>query len=390
MQPRLGPAPAPERRKARNFGDLFHRPDGNREIGLMTLPELRARIDQLDEQLLKLLHERAELVHQIGQLKQEAGLEIYSPEREEQLLQSLIERNKGRLDPASIRAVYREIMSASLALEKTIVIAYLGPEATWTHQAARQKFGASVQYSPQTNIGEVFEQVSRQAADYGVVPVENSTEGAVDHTLDMFMDFDLQICAQLLLKIENHLLGRGPREKITRLYSHPQVFGQCRDWLRREMPNIEKIEVSSTTRAAELASQEPNTAALAGRMAAEVYDLPILARAVQDRPDNTTRFLIIGHQSCPKTGHDRTSLMFGLRDQPGALFAALRPFDELKISLTKIESRPSRRKAWEYFFFADLEGHQEDAPLLAAVDELRRHCGVVKILGSYPDIERVS
>ncbi len=354
----------------------------------MTLPELRAQIDQLDEQFLKMLQERAELVHQIGQLKKETGLEIYSPEREEQLLQSLIERNQGRLDPASIRAVYREIMSASMALEKTIAIAYLGPQATWTHQAARQKFGASVQYIPQTNIGEVFEQVSRHAADYGVVPVENSTEGAVDHTLDMFMDFDLQICAQLLLKIENHLLGHGPREKITRLYSHPQVFGQCRDWLRREMPTIEKIEVSSTTRAAELASQEPNAAALAGRMAAEVYHLPILAQAVQDRPDNTTRFLIIGHQSCPKTGHDRTSLMFGLRDQPGALFAALRPFDELKISLTKIESRPSRRKAWEYFFFVDMEGHQEDAPLVAAVNELRRHCGVVKILGSYPDIER--
>ena len=356
----------------------------------MTLPELRARIDQLDEQLLQLLHERAEFVQQIGQLKKEAGLEIYSPEREEQLLQGLIERNKGRLDPASIRAVYREIMSASLALEKKISIAYLGPEATWTHQAARQKFGASVQYIPQTNIGEVFEQVSRRAADYGVVPVENSTEGAVDHTLDMFMDFDLQICAQLLLKIENHLLGRGPREKITRIYSHPQVFGQCRDWLRREMPTIEKIEVSSTTRAAELASLEPNAAALAGRMAAEVYRLPILAPAVQDRPDNSTRFLIIGQQSCPRTGHDRTSLMFGLRDQPGALFAALRPFDELKISLTKIESRPSRRKAWEYFFFVDMEGHQEDALLVQAVNELRRHCGVVKILGSYPDVERVS
>lgn len=356
----------------------------------MTLTELRAQIDLLDEQLLKLLHQRADLVHQIGDLKKEMGLQIYSPEREEQLLQSLIERNKGRLSPASIRAVYREIMSASLALEKSISIAYLGPEATWTHQAAREKFGASVNYVPQTNIGEVFEKVSRHAADYGVVPVENSTEGAIDHTLDMFMDFDLQICAQVLLKIENNLMARGPREEITRIYSHPQVFGQCRDWLQREMPTVEKIEVSSTTRAAELAGQEPGAAALAGRMAAEVYDLPILAKAVQDRPDNTTRFLIIGHQSCPRTGHDRTSLMFGLRDQPGALFAALRPFDELKISLTKIESRPSRRRAWEYFFFVDMQGHQEDEPLVAAVNELRKHCGILKVLGSYSDVESTS
>ena len=361
-----------------------------RSYPVMSLDELRSQIDRLDDQILTLLVNRAELVHQIGQLKKDAGLEIYSPEREEQLLQTLVERNKGRLQPQSIRAVYREIMSASIAVEKSIAIAYLGPEATWTHQAAREKFGASVQYLPQSNIGEVFEAVSRRAADYGVVPVENSTEGAVVHTLDMFMDFDLQICAQLLLKIENHLLGRGPRESITRLYSHPQVFGQCREWLRREMPTVEKLEVSSTTRAAELASQEPGAAALAGRMAAEVYNLPILARAVQDRPDNTTRFLIIGHQSCPRTGHDRTSLMFGLRDQPGALFAALSPFQELKISLTKIESRPSRRKAWEYFFFVDMEGHQEDEKVVAAVAQLRQHCGVVKILGSYPAVDRLS
>jgi chorismate mutase/prephenate dehydratase len=355
----------------------------------MTLAELRAQVDLLDDQLLRLLHERADLVHQIGNVKKEAGLEIYAPEREEQLLQSLSARGAGRLTPESIRAIYREIMSASLAVEKTITIAYLGPEATWTHQAAREKFGASVQYLPQIHIADVFEQVSRGHADYGVVPVENSTEGAVDHTLDMFIDSDLQICAQLLLRIENHLLGRGSRDKITRLYSHPQVFGQCRDWLRREMPGVELVEVSSTTRAAELASNEPQTGALAGRMAAEVYDLPILEKAVQDKPDNTTRFLIFGHQSCPRTGRDRTSLMFGLRDQPGALLAALRPFDELKVNMSKIESRPSRRKAWDYFFFVDLEGHQEDEPLRAAVQELRKQCSVVKILGSYPNVERL-
>lgn len=354
----------------------------------MTLAELRALIDQTDDQLLKLLSERADLVHQVGSLKKDSGLEIYAPEREEQLLQSLLKRNEGRLTPESLRAIYREIMSASLALENQIRIAYLGPEATWTHQAAREKFGASVQYLPQGRIAEVFDKVEKGAADYGVVPVENSTEGAIDHTLDMFMDSNLQICAQLLMKIENHLLARGPRDQIKRLYSHRQVFGQCRDWLRREMPKVEQVEVSTTTRAAELASKEENVGALAGRMAAEVHQLNILERAVQDRSDNTTRFIIIGRQSCPPTGNDRTSLMFGLRDQPGALFSALRPFDELKVNIRNIESRPSRRKAWEYFFFADLDGHLEDEQLMSAVNELKKNSSVLKILGSYPNVER--
>lgn len=353
----------------------------------MNLAELRAHIDKIDNQLLRLLNERADIVHQIGGIKKEAGAEIYAPEREQQLLDSLLARNEGRLTPESIRAIYREIMSASLALEKPITIAYLGPEGTWTHQAAREKFGASVEYFPQTDIGDVFDQVARRHTDYGVVPVENSTEGAVNHTLDMFMESELQICAQLMLRIENHLLGRGPREQIRKIYSHPQVFGQCREWLRREMPGVELIEVSSTTRAAEHATREGDAAALAGRMAAEVYHLSILQGSVQDDPDNTTRFLVIGHQSCPRTGNDRTSLMFGLRDQPGALFSALRPFDELKINLNKIENRPSRRKAWEYFFFVDVDGHREDEPLTAAVAELKKHCSIVKILGSYPKAE---
>ncbi len=353
----------------------------------MNLSELRAQIDKIDNQLLRLLSERADLVHNIGAIKKEAGAEIYAPEREQQLLDSLFARNEGRLTPESIRAIYREIMSASLALEKQIRIAYLGPEGTWTHQAAREKFGASVQYLPQPDIGDVFDNVARRHADYGVVPVENSTEGAVNHTLDMFMESDLQICAQIMLRIENHLLSRGPREQIAKVYSHPQVFGQCREWLRRELPGVELIEVSSTTRAAEHATREENSAALAGRMAAEVYNLSILQRSVQDDPDNATRFLVIGHQSCPRTGNDRTSLMFGLRDEPGALFLALRPFGELKINLTKIENRPSRRKAWEYFFFVDVEGHHEDEPLMAVVSELKKHCSIVKMLGSYPKAE---
>lgn len=356
----------------------------------MNLPELRAEIDNIDNQLLWLLGERAALVHEIGTIKKNAGTEIYSPEREQQLLDSLIERSEGRLTPESLRAIYREIMSASLALEKGIAIAYLGPEGTWTHQAAREKFGASVSYLPESDIGDVFNEVARRHADYGVVPVENSTEGAVNHTLDMFMESDLKICAQILLRIDNHLIGNGRRESIARIYSHPQVFGQCRAWLQREMPAVELIEVSSTTRAAERAARETDGAALAGRMAAEVYRLSILQRSVQDDPHNTTRFLVIGQQSCPRTGNDRTSLMFGLRDEPGALFAALQPFDQFKLNLNKIESRPSRRKSWEYFFFVDVEGHQDDEAVQTVVNALKKSCSVVKILGSYPNAERQS
>ena len=351
--------------------------------------DLRAQIDALDNELLALLNRRADLALEIGRLKKESGLEVYSPDREEQLLQSLIARSQGRVSPESLRAIYREIMSASLSLEKQIAIAFLGPAATWTHQAARLKFGASVRYAPHTNIADVFNEVARGRAEYGVVPIENSTDGAVSHTLDMFVDSDVKICAQILLKIENNLLARVPREQIKKLYSHPQVFGQCRDWLRTNMRGVELIETSSTTRAAELAANDPPAGALAGKMAAEVYQLSILAASVDDRPDNATRFLVIGRQSSPPTGRDRTSIMFCLQDKPGALFAALRPFDHWKISMSKIESRPSRRKAWEYFMFADVEGHEEDEPVSAALKELREHCSILKILGSYPHVEQV-
>jgi chorismate mutase / prephenate dehydratase len=350
----------------------------------MTLDEIRKQIDGIDSKLIDLLNERADLVHEVGVLKKRDGVEIYAPEREEALLRSLVAKSRGRLPEAAVRAIYREIMSASLALEKDLEIAYLGPEATWTHQAARLKFGASVRYAPQASITEVFNVVARSKADYGVVPIENSTEGAVSHTLDVFMESDLKICAQILLKIENNLLAKIPREGIRKVYSHPQVFGQCRQWLRHNLPHAELVEVSSTTRASELASQEAHAAALAGRLAAEVYGLDILEASVQDSPNNTTRFLVIGHKTCPPTGDDRTSLMFCVNDAPGALFNALEPFKELKINLSKIESRPSKRKAWEYFFFVDLEGHAEDANLVEALAALAKHCTFVKILGSYP------
>ena len=351
----------------------------------MTLPKIRAKIDAIDQKLLQLLNSRADLVHEIGLLKRKGGMLPYAPEREEKLLRSLARRNSGgRLSEQSVRAIYREIMSASLALEKDLTIAYLGPAATWTHQAARGKFGASVKYSPQSNISEVFNAVARGRADYGVVPIENSTEGAVSHTLDVFMDSELKICAQILLKIENNLIANISQGKIRKIYSHPQVFGQCRQWLRQNFPGADLVEVSSTTRAAELAAKEKGAAALAGRMAAEVYKLRILQGSVQDNPHNTTRFLVLGKETCPRTGDDKTSIMFGVQDKTGALFRALEPFQRLKVNMSKIESRPSKRKAWEYFFFVDVDGHVTDKKVVRALNALKKHCTFVKILGSYP------
>lgn len=353
----------------------------------MNLDDIRKNIDEIDGQLLDLLSDRADLVHQVGEVKKRDGLQIYAPEREEALLRRLIERNKGRLPEKSIRAIYREIMSAALALEDDLKIAYLGPEGTWTHQAAIKKFGHSVAYSSQPNFAEVFDQVTRRQADYGVVPIENSTEGAVSHTLDLFVDSPLQICAQILLRIENGLMASIPREQIKTLYSHPQVFGQCRNWILRNFPEADLVEVSSTTRAAQLARDNAaqGAAALGGALAAEMNGLTMLESSIQDRATNTTRFLVIGEKTCPPTGKDRTSILFAIHDRPGSLVRALQAFDQFQINMSKIESRPSKRKDWEYVFYVDLSGHCDDPELKNAIEELEKHCSMVKLLGSYPD-----
>jgi chorismate mutase / prephenate dehydratase len=353
----------------------------------MSLDKIRKQIDELDDELLQLLNQRADLVHQVGLVKKQSGLAIFAPEREEVLFQGLLSKNKGRLPKSAVRAIYREIISASYALEKGLTISYLGPEATWSHQAARAKFGASVRYAPQGNISDVFDQVTRRLSDYGVVPIENSVEGAVNHTLDVFMDSNLKICAQILLRIENNFISKYPRESIRKIYSHPQVLGQCRKWLQNNARDLELIEVSSTTRAAEIAAREPDSAALAGEMAAEVYGLQTIERSVQDSPNNTTRFLVISHTTCPPTGNDKTSLMFCVHDRVGALYAALEPFNNLKLSMSKIESRPSKRKNWEYFFFVDIDGHCDDALVREALHRLEKHCTFVKVLGSFPSGE---
>ncbi len=359
----------------------------------MNLDDIRVKIDQLDTELIRLLNERADLVHEVGVVKKRDNLEIYAPDREEKLLRALVAKSqdcKGRLPEKSIRAIYREIMSAALALEDDLKIAYLGPEGTWTHQAAINKFGNSVAYQPQPSFADVFEQVEREIADYGVVPIENSTEGAVTHTLDLFADSPLKIYGQVLLSIENNLMARCERDQIEKIYTHPQVIAQCRGWLHKHFRDVPAIEMSSTAAAAQLVTKEPNAAVLGGALLADMYDLTILEKSVQDIAGNTTRFLVISHKTCPPTGDDRTSVMFSVNDEPGSLHRALEPFEKFSINMSKIESRPSKRRAWEYFFFVDVAGHCEDPELSSVLEQLKRNCSFVKVLGSYPKAPAVS
>ena len=376
----------------------------------MSIPEHRKAIDQLDEQLVRLLSERTRHVLAIGDIKRQAGEEIYAPHRERAVLDRIAKLNSGPMTRDQLQAIYREIMSSALALEKTLSIAYLGPEATFTHQAAIRRFGSSLHYAAQKTIADVFTEVQKGRADYGVVPVENSTEGVVTHTLDMFVDSDLKIVSQIVLPVSHCFGSRFPREKIEAIYVHPQTRGQCRNWLQRNFPNVEIIETLSNAVSAERAmapshpalmrkrpgqapivtidtKREMPTGAIASELAAEKYHLPVLERDIQDNAANATRFLVLGRQCSPPTGHDRTSLMISVTDKVGALHEALASFRRAKINLTKIESRPSKRKAWEYFFFIDCDGHAEDKKVAKAIKNLGEHCNFVKILGSYPNAE---
>ncbi len=355
----------------------------------MPLEDLRHRIDQIDTALLALLNDRAALVHEVGVVKKAEGLQIYAPEREEKLLTTLVGKNDklaGRLPEKSIRAIYREIMSAALALEDDLKIACLGPLGTWSHEAALSKFGASVSYTAHESLEAVFDSVARRTADYGVVPIENSTEGVAVHTLDLFAESPLHICAQIYLRVENSFMVRGPRSEIRAVYSHAGVLAQCRLWLATHFPGATLHEAASTTRAAEIAAVTPGAAALGPALLASLHGLQVIEANVQDNPTNTTRFLVIGERSCPPTGNDRTSLMFCLGNEPGALRHALAPFQDSRLNMSMIESRPSRRQDWEYALFVDVAGHATDGVLSTALDELKKHCRMVKVLGSYPAV----
>lgn len=353
----------------------------------MNIAEHRAAIDKLDAQIVKLLNERTRHVLQIGEIKLKAGEEIYVPHRERTVLQRICKLNEGPITDEALRAIYREIMSSALSLEKTLTIAYFGPEATFTHQAAIKKFGASLRYTPLKTIGDVFAEVSRSRADYGVVPVENSTEGVVTHTLDMFIDSDLKIVAQIVMRVQQCLMSKVSRPQIRKLFVHPQSLAQCRAWIQNNLPEVEIIETSSNARSAELAARTRNSAALGGALAAQRYGLDVLEADIQDNSTNTTRFLVLGRKCSPATGQDRTSIMFSIPHEVGALHSALAPFRRYRLNMTKIESRPSKRKAWEYFFFVDCDGHYDESRVGKAIADLQKHCTFVKVLGSYPNSE---
>ncbi|UCG78447.1 MAG: prephenate dehydratase [Nitrospirota bacterium] len=352
------------------------------------LDKLRKKIDETDEKILKLLNERAEIVLDVAEHKRNEDKVYYAPIREREILERLQANNKGPFPNDALKVVFREIISASLAMEKPLEVACLGPLSTYTHLAGVRHFGSSAKFIPVKSIKEVFEAVESAQADYGVVPIENSTEGVVSYTLDMFVDFDLNIIAEIMLEISHNLLSvSGKMEDIRKIYSHPQPVAQCRRWLERNLPNIPVYESSSTAKAAEQASEENDSAAIASELAAKTYDLNFVHRAIEDNKNNYTRFLVISRDAVPRSNNDKTSIMFSIKDRPGALFDILTPFKRAKINLKKIESRPSRRKAWEYIFFVDMEGHIEDKRVEKAIEEIKDNCLYLKILGSYPQSE---
>jgi len=351
----------------------------------MDLDEWRSRINDLDEQILKLLNQRAEAALRVGELKRQRDLPYFVPEREAEIVRRLLALNSGPFPAEGIKAVWREILSASLSLEHPLPIAYLGPRATFTHQAAVLRFGSTATLVPARSIADVFEEVERGRAEFGVVPVENSTEGSVNVTLDRLIDSDLLITGELLLEITHHLLGRAQDlAAIRTVCSHPQALAQCRQWLTTNLPDVTLEEVSSTAAAAERADHDPTVAALASELAARLYDLPVLHRRIEDNPLNSTRFLVLGRRAMPPTGKDKTSILCSLKHEVGALAAFLEPFARHGLNLTKIESRPTKRRPWEYVFFVDFEGHADTPPVQAALNEIRGRCLYLKPLGSYP------
>lgn len=349
----------------------------------MDLKSLRESIDKIDEKIVEFLNKRAEVTYDIASQKRKAGKSLYSPEREREVLKRLALINKGPLNSGALEAIYREIMSCSLAIGKPLKIAYLGPEASFTNLAALKRFGSQVEYVSCNSIAEIFLEVERDNVDYGVVPIENSIEGAISHTLDMFVDSDLKICSQIILDVSHNLLANYAKDKIKKIYSNPYVFGQCRLWLQNNFNNVEQIEVSSTTRAAKIAAKEKNSACIASLLAAKIYKLKIIASSIEDSPHNITRFMVIGKADVPVTGRDKTSILFSVKDRVGALHDMLIPFKKYRINLTKIESRPSKRKAWDYYFYVDLEGHKDNLNVQKALEELEGKCKFLKILGSY-------
>lgn len=350
------------------------------------LDGLRKKIDKIDEEILDALNRRARVVLEIGKTKRKGNVGFYAPEREREVLERIASLNTGPFPADALASIYREILSASLSLEEPLKVAHFGQQGTFTHLAAMRRFGSSAHFLPKEGIKEVFEAVERGEAAFGVVPIENSTEGIISYTLDMFMDSDLKIASEIILEVSHNLLSKsGDRGKIRKIYSHPQPIAQCRRWLEANMPGVQVLEATSTARAAEIAAKDAEAAAIASELAASIYGLKFVAKRIEDSRKNVTRFLVISGGEMPlKGGRNKTSIMFSLKDRPGALYDILTPFKKAGINLTKIESRPSKRKAWEYIFFADMEGHAGEKRVKKALDAVKAQSLYFKILGSYP------
>lgn len=355
----------------------------------MTLDELRAAIDELDSRILELLSERAKRALDIAEIKRSTQSAYYVPEREKAVFERLRALNKGPLPDSAIKVIYREVMSAIRSLEKNISVAYLGPNDTFSHMAALRVFGVTADYHPLPTVADIFTEVERKRIDYGLVPVESSMGGGVHDTLDRFISSDLKIVNEVLLRITQNLLSNSPLDKIERVYSKDNAFIQCRNWLRVNLPNAKLIDVSSTAEAARIASQEEGAAAVASALAAKTYNVDILVPSIEDSPNNYTRFFVMGRQLAKPTGKDKTSILISIKDRPGALYSLLTPFNQSDVNLTRIESRPSRRKAWEYVFFIDLIGHIDDPRISEVLEKVHEYCVELKVLGSYPqgDVE---
>jgi chorismate mutase/prephenate dehydratase len=353
----------------------------------VNLDELRAKIDLLDEEIIQALNERAKAAQAIGDLKRSTQAPIYVPEREKAVLTKLAQNNPGPLGDKAIHSIYREVISAIRALEKPTSVAFLGPEDTFSHMAALRIFGIASEYHPLPSFLDVFTEVERKRVDYGIVPVESSMGGSVSDTLDCFISFELKVVNEVLLHITQNLLANCPLKEIKRVYSKDNALLQCRNWLRANIPTAELIEISSTAEAARRAASEPYAAAIASRLAAQRYNLEILCERIQDAPHNYTRFMVVGHQMVKPTGDDKTSILVWVKDKPGALYNMLLPFARRNINLTRIESRPSQLKAWEYVFFIDFLGHLEDPGVADVLEEVGDHARNIKILGSFPRAE---
>lgn len=350
----------------------------------MTLDELRAKIDALDGKILECLNERANLAKEIGEIKKNEDAPFYVPEREKAVYEKMAGLNKGPLTNDGVRSIYLEIISAIRALEKEISVAFLGPRDTFSHMAALRVFGAAADYRPLPSFADIFTEVERGRIDYGVVPVESSIGGSVSETLDRFMSSNLKVINEVMIHVAQNLLANCALEDIKRVYSKDNALLQCRNWLRANLPGVELIEVSSTAEAARRAAIEPGIAAIASRLAAQTYNLNIVAERIEDMAHNFTRFLVVGRQMVRPTGDDKTSVLIALKDRPGALYHLLVPFAEASINLTRIESRPSQQKPWEYVFFIDLVGHVEEERIKNVLDTVAERAATLKILGSYP------